>query len=63
MARLAEKLSYRLKKSYSEFMGWVSTRLSFALIRATNICLRGSRVNGGAELEWMMGPVYPGYLD
>ena len=42
-------------------MGWASTRLSFALIRATNICLRGSRVkwrsgvgmDDGAGLPWI----------
>ena len=41
---LAEKLSARWEKSYGEILGWIKARLSFAVIRATDLCLRGSRV-------------------
>ena len=32
------------EKSYGEILGWIKARLSFAVIRATDLCLRGSRV-------------------
>ena len=31
------------EKSNSEVLGWMRARLSFAILRATNLCLRGSR--------------------
>ena len=31
-------------KSYSSVMGWVRACLSYAILRATMICVRGSRV-------------------
>ena len=44
LRRLAEKLSAGWEKSYGEVLGWIKARLSFAVIRATDLCLRGSRV-------------------
>ena len=41
---LAEKLSAGWEKSYGEILGWIKARLSFAVIRATDLCLRGSHV-------------------
>ena len=41
--RFADRLSTRWSKPYSEVMGWLQTRLSFAILRATNRCVRGSR--------------------
>ena len=32
------------EKSNSEVMGWVRARMAFAILRATNLCLCGSRV-------------------
>ena len=60
--RFADKLSIKWHKSYSEVMGWVHARLSFAILRATNRCIRGSRVkwrsgfgiDDGAGLAMMM---------
>ena len=31
------------KKSYPEIAGWTRAKLSFAILRATTLCLRGSR--------------------
>ena len=43
MKHLGEKLAVKWSKSYSVVMGWIRARLSFAVLRATNLCLRGSR--------------------
>jgi hypothetical protein len=37
-------LSEKWGKSYSEVCGYVNARVSIAIIRATHLCLRGSRV-------------------
>ena len=42
--RLVEKFSTGWKKSYGEILGWIKAQLYFAVIRATDLCLRGSRV-------------------
>ena len=55
---LAEKIAIKWKKSYPEVAGWIQARLSFAILRATNISLRDSRtkwrsgtaINDGAGL-------------
>ena len=55
---LAEKIAY--EKSLSEVTGWVRARMAFAILRATNLCLRGSRkkwrsgtgMNNGARLPF-----------
>ena len=44
LQRFADKLSRKWDKPYAEVMGWMRTRLSFAILRATNYCVRGSRV-------------------
>ena len=38
---LAEKLSVRWERGYVEILGWIKAQLSFTVIRATNLCLRG----------------------
>ena len=43
VATIANSLSEKWDKNYSKVMGWLRTRLSFALLRATVWCLRGSR--------------------
>ena len=40
---LADQLSFKWHSNYSMLINWVRTRLSFAIIRATILCLRGSR--------------------
>ena len=42
--RTAEVLSLKWEKSYSQVIDYVRTSLSFAIIRATGLCLRGSRM-------------------
>ena len=44
LKRGAECLSFIWKKPYSNMMGWVKVRLQFAILRATNLCLRGPRI-------------------
>ena len=41
--RLASGLAARWDRSYSDAVSWVRARLRFALVRATVLCLRGSR--------------------
>ena len=41
--RLADRLSLNWKHSYPHVLGWVRTRLTFSILRATLLCLRGSR--------------------
>ena len=42
--RLAEKLSAGWERSYGEVLGWIKAQLSFAIVRTTDLCLRGSHV-------------------
>jgi len=41
--RLAEQLAVKWEKSYGVVMCWVRTRISFAILRATMLCVCGSR--------------------
>ena len=43
LKRASESLSSKWVKSYSEIMGWVRTRMSFAILSSSILCLRGSR--------------------
>ena len=59
--RLAERLSSKWGKNYSIVLCWIRTRLSFAVLRATILCLRGSRtkwrsisVTDGSPLNLIM---------
>jgi hypothetical protein len=42
--RLAQKLAIKWQRSYSQICGYVKARLSIAIVRATHLCLRGSRI-------------------
>eukprot|EP00923_Selenidium_pygospionis_P029694 GHVN01052882.1.p2 GENE.GHVN01052882.1~~GHVN01052882.1.p2 ORF type:complete len:148 (-),score=27.66 GHVN01052882.1:249-692(-) len=44
MQAIGRQLSKKWAMNYSQTMHWVRTRLSFAIIRATHVCLRGSRM-------------------
>ena len=44
MRHLAEKIAAIWHKSNSEVLGYVHARMLFAVLRATNLCIRGSRV-------------------
>ena len=43
LCRMADRLSAKWKRSYGEVIGWIRSRLSFAVLRATLLCVRGSR--------------------
>ena len=40
--RIAERLSYKWNTNYGQVLGWIRTHLSFSILRATVLCLRGS---------------------
>ena len=44
MKNLASRLAEKTGKDYSEVCGFVNARMSIAIVRATHLCLRGSRV-------------------
>ena len=51
--RIADRLSVAWGRSYGNVLGWLKACLGFAVIRATNICLRRSRVTwrSGAGID------------
>ena len=58
--RIGQSLLLKWDKSYSQVMGWIRARLSFAILRATVLCLRGSRtkwrclgIEDRAPIDWM----------
>eukprot|EP00923_Selenidium_pygospionis_P053640 GHVN01093213.1.p1 GENE.GHVN01093213.1~~GHVN01093213.1.p1 ORF type:complete len:137 (+),score=20.63 GHVN01093213.1:337-747(+) len=60
LSQIARKLVLKWEMKYSQVMRWVRTRMSFAVLRATNACVRGSRVRWRSVREvdaagvWMM---------
>eukprot|EP00731_Ephydatia_muelleri_P023669 Em0015g1252a len=56
---LAQKLAHKWEKSNSEVLGWMRARLSFAILRATNLCLRGSRNKWRSAFGMDDGAVLP----
>ena len=57
--RLAEKLSVRWGRGYGEILRWIKARLSFVVIRATDLCLRASCVQwrSGRNIDDGAGPL------
>ena len=58
---IGENLSLKWDRNYREIMGWIRSRLSFAILRSTILCLRNSRtkwrslgVEDGAPLRLIM---------
>ena len=43
MQRLAEKLSEKRQESYRESINYIKTKISFALLRSSILCIRGCR--------------------
>ena len=43
LKHLGRSLSSTWKRHYGEVIRWLQARLAFALVRATNVCIRGSR--------------------
>ena len=62
MKRLGDRIALKWEKSHSVVMGWVHARLAFAILRVTNLCLRGSRSNGEVDMAWMMVQASPIFL-
>ena len=45
LQRLADRLSSDWGKSYGHMLMWIKVCLAFAVVQATNLCFRGSRVH------------------
>ena len=43
LKHLGRSLSSTWERHYGEVIRWLRVRLAFALVRATNVCVRGSR--------------------
>eukprot|EP01068_Selenidium_serpulae_P018146 Selendium_serpulae@DN6439_c2_g1_i10.p1 len=41
---IARRLCIKWNSGYSKTVSWVKTRMSFAILRATHYCIRGSRI-------------------
>ena len=62
LKRMATCVASKWKKSYAQTCGYIRARISFAIIRAASLCLKGSRVKwrsglgfeGGASLYSIM---------
>ena len=44
LRKISSLLAVKSGKSYSEVCGFVNARMSIAIVRATHLCLRGSRI-------------------
>ena len=58
LTRLAKLLAEEWEKPYSIVKGFINDRMSIALVRATNRCIRGSRIpvsNISNRLRWEGG--------
>ena len=44
LKRIASRLATKLKQSYSKMCGYVKSRITITLVRATHCCIRGSQV-------------------
>ncbi|KAL5494472.1 hypothetical protein EMCRGX_G015812 [Ephydatia muelleri] len=59
LKRMAANLAHKWEKPCSQTCGYVRARLAFAIIRATSLCLRGSRVKWRSGLGMDDGaPLY-----
>ena len=61
LKRLGENLAAKWNRGYSQVIGWVRARMSFAILRASILCIRGSRrrwrslgLSDGAPLQMVM---------
>ena len=43
LRRMACRLSTRWDRNYAEVLGWIRARLAFAILRASVLCIHGSR--------------------
>ncbi len=49
--RLADRLAWKQKKPYSVVMNWLRCRLSFAAVRSSIMCIRGTRSSNKRPLR------------
>ena len=61
LKQLSENLGYKWERNYSTIMSWVRTQITFSILRASILCLRGSRTKwrsvnmiDGSPLSLMM---------
>ena len=47
LRKLSAMLAEKWEKPYSEVCGYVNARMSIAIVRATHLCIRGSRIPTG----------------
>ena len=59
LKHLSEYICMKWGKSYGEVMGWLRASLSFAIIRATDLCLRGSRIRWRSAMDMADGMGLP----
>ena len=59
--RIGDRLAEKWDRTYGETMGWLRARLAFAILRASILCLRGSRtkwrclgLEDGAPITWLL---------
>ena len=52
---LSEHICMKWGRPYGEVMGWLRASLSFAIIRATDLCLWGSRIRWRSALDMADG--------
>ena len=69
--RLAELIAIKKGEDYAKTISWIRARISFALLRPTLICLRGTRstvrklwdfCNTDIEIENIEGAIYSHFL-
>ena len=48
---LADKIALIWQKSSSEVLGYVRARMLFAVLRASNLCIRGNRMKWRRRME------------
>ena len=56
---LAQKLAHKWDKFNSEALRWIRAQLSFAILRVTNLCLRGSRTKWRSTIRMDDGAGLP----
>ena len=59
LKHLASSLSVSWGQGYGDVIRWLHARLAFALVRATNICVRGSRMQWRSLGLEEMGQLFP----
>ena len=57
LKRLADRISSTHQLSYNEAIVWLRTRLSFALLRSSLMCIRGSRPHRSRRVDLNAVPV------